>query len=476
MGTRFVRPKRMMHANEAVYTGIRQVKTGWKNTEMFVLVFPTSPLNPRSSFAIMNPEFVKPKMKRNTREIDEEEITIMKIPKKFAAMLLAAGCCMAVVLGGCGKNDETATTAAQTAAETAADTTAAAETTAEQTTAGQQSAEGFETVDETVYVTSRVNVRVEPNTSCESLGVLEVGTSVHRIGYNETWSQVDYNGQVCYIASQYLSAEPVEATTAPQANAGGTAPSTSLGVDFATGAAFTDPVDALSNEAISYGYLENDRDAYNRPNGVFYYESKYGYYGDSIGPNSNTIYLTMDEGYEAGFTPTILDTLKEKNVKATFFITKQFYDSNPEYIQRMIDEGHVIGNHTCAHPSGGIQQLGVEGTKEDLMKLHNLVLDTFGYEMKLFRYPEGTFSEQSLQVVHDLGYRPIWWSFAHVDWKLDDQPDPAESLQKCLDSLHPGAIYLLHAESATNTEILGDFIDGARARGYDFAAIPETGL
>lgn len=402
---------------------------------------------------------------------------MIQIPKKVAAMLLA-GCFAAAVLGGCGKDDG-ATTGAETtaAAQTTAAETTAAETTAAQTTASQQGGEGFQTVDETVYVTSRVNVRVEPNTSCESLGVLEVGTSVRRTGYNETWSQVDYDGAVCYIASQYLSTEQTEATTAPQADAnGGMAPSTSAGVDFTVGAAFTNPVDALSNEAIPYGYSDTDRDAYNRPNGVFYYESKYGYYGDSIGPNSSTIYLTMDEGYEAGFTPTILDTLKEKNVKATFFITKQFFDSDPELIQRMIDEGHTIGNHTCAHPSGGIQQLGAEGTKEDIMKLHNLVLDKFGYDMKLFRYPEGTFSEQSLQVVHDLGYRPIFWSFAHVDWKLDDQPDPTESLAKCLDSLHPGAIYLLHAESATNTEILGDFIDGARAKGYEFAAVPETGL
>lgn len=396
----------------------------------------------------------------------------MKIPKKFAAMLLAASCCMAVVLGGCGK--DTSETVAQTAPETTVQTTVA-ESTAEQTTASQQGSESFQTVDETVYVTSRVNVRVEPNTSCESLGILEVGTSVHRIGYNETWSQVEYNNQTCYIASQYLSKEMTEPTTVSSSN-NGTAPSGSLGIDFSTGAAFTSPVEALSNEAIPYGYPEDDRDQYNRPNGVFYYETKYGYYGDSIGPNTNTIYLTMDEGYEAGFTPTILDTLKEKNVKATFFITKQFFDSDPELIQRMIDEGHVIGNHTCAHPSGGIQQLGIQGTQDDIMKLHNLVLDKFGYEMTLFRYPEGTFSEQSLQVVHDLGYRPIWWSFAHVDWKLDDQPDPTESLQKCLDSLHPGAIYLLHAESATNTEILGDFIDGARAKGYDFAAIPPTGL
>ena len=403
----------------------------------------------------------------------------MRISKKIAAMALTASFCMTAVLSGCGGQDgETtaAVTEAPTAAVTAGAETAAVTTGAETTAAESQ----FQAVDETVYVTSRVNVRVEPNTSCESLAVLEVGESVHRIGYNETWSQVEYNGGVHYIASQYLSTDPAAATAPAETSAGsisvGEAPSVSQGVDWSTGAAFEGDAASLPNDAIPYGYQKQDRDAYNRPNGVFYYETYYGYYGDFVGPNSNTIYLTMDEGYEAGYTPTILDTLKEKNVKATFFITKQFFDSDPELVQRMIDEGHTIGNHTCSHPSGGIQQLGIQGETDDIMKLHNLVKDKFGYEMTLFRFPEGTFSEQSLKVVNDLGYRPIFWSYAHDDYHLDAQPDPAESLQDCLNSLHPGAIYLLHAVSATNTEILGDFIDGARAKGYDFAAVPSNGL
>lgn len=266
-------------------------------------------------------------------------------------------------------------------------------------------------------------------------------------------------------------------STVPASTAAPTTP-----VDAATAAVpsvnppFTDPVTSLSNEAISWGYATNDRDETNRPNGCLYYQRLYGSYADFIGPKNNMIYLTMDEGYEAGYTPTILDTLKEKNVKATFFLTKQFFDSDPDLIQRMIDEGHTIGNHTCAHPAGGIQQLGVDGQTEDIMNLHNLIKDKFNYDMTLFRYPEGVFSQQSLAVLNDLGYRPIFWSFAHNDWNVDNQPDPTDSLQKCLDQIHPGAVYLLHAVSATNTEILGEFIDGARAKGYEFATVPSAGF
>ena len=91
--------------------------------------------------------------------------------------------------------------------------------------------------------------------------------------------------------------------------------------------------------------------------------------------------------------------------------------------------------------------------------------------MTLFRYPSGKFNEQSLAVMKSLGYNSIFWSFAHYDYDVNDQPDPAKSLQKFIDKMHPGAIYLVHAVSSTNTEILGDFIDQARAAGYEFGLI-----
>ena len=231
---------------------------------------------------------------------------------------------------------------------------------------------------------------------------------------------------------------------------------------------------SLPNDSIPYGYGREDWDALNVPNGVYYYRSLYGQYGADFvqDTSSNVIYLTMDEGYEAGYTPRILDTLKEKNVHAVFFLTKQFVDSSPELVRRMIDEGHILGNHTCSHPSGGMPGIGAEAEIADINKLHDMVMDQFGYDMKLFRFPEGTFSVQSLALVRSLGYQSVFWSFAHADWNTANQPDPTESLNAVLDQIHPGAIYLLHAVSSTNTQILGDFIDGARARGYEFGTYP----
>ena len=233
----------------------------------------------------------------------------------------------------------------------------------------------------------------------------------------------------------------------------------------------TSGIAALDNSSEGWG-PGGDRNELNQYACCFYYNNKYKDYGAYfMVENSNYVYLTFDEGYENGYTPKILDTLKEKNVKAVFFITAQFFRENPDLIQRMIDEGHVVGNHSVSHPSKGMPSLSIEAQKNDIMTLHNNVLDKFGYEMKLFRNPAGIFSEQSLAVTNSCGYKSIFWSFAYLDYDPANQPDQAASLNRLMNNLHPGAIYLLHAVSETNTEILGDFIDQARAKGFEFAVI-----
>ena len=221
-----------------------------------------------------------------------------------------------------------------------------------------------------------------------------------------------------------------------------------------------------STEKVPYGFgAEVDED--NRPDGCTWYANKFSNYTALfIMPKSNNIYLTFDEGYEYGFSGEILDTLKEKNVKAVFFITLPYAKQNPDLVQRMIDEGHIIGNHTTTHPAGGLQQYDAQRQIDDIDQVTQYVKDNFGYEMTLFRYPEGSFSEQSLAIVNALGYTPVFWSFAYKDWDVNNQPELSTSLQNALDKAHGGAIYLLHAESETNTRMLPDLIDGLRAKGY----------
>ncbi len=194
--------------------------------------------------------------------------------------------------------------------------------------------------------------------------------------------------------------------------------------------------------------------------------------GICLGNNEKKyIYLTFDQGYEAGYTSKILETLKNNQVTATFFLTAHYVNSEPELVKQMIDEGHIVGNHTVNHKS--MPDLGNDKLKSEMMDLHNVIYEKFGYEMKYMRPPKGEFSERTLQVTSSLGYKTVMWSFAYEDWNEDKQPDEEKSKKKILDNLHNGEIMLLHGNSKTNTNILDNIIKEAKNMGYEFKSLDE---
>lgn len=206
-------------------------------------------------------------------------------------------------------------------------------------------------------------------------------------------------------------------------------------------------------------------DAQNRPTGAVSFQEEYAEFDAyALTNDENRIILTFDQGYENGYTGKILDTLKEKHATAIFFLTGDYAKKEPDLIRRMIAEGHVLGNHGMTHAA--IPTLSDSELEEELLSLHSYVQEQYGYTMQYFRPPCGEYDVCSLAKVQSLGYRTLFWSAAYVDWKTDDQPEPAASLRLLTDSAHGGAIYLLHSVSATNAEILGDLIDALRENGY----------
>lgn len=187
--------------------------------------------------------------------------------------------------------------------------------------------------------------------------------------------------------------------------------------------------------------------------------------------NKKNIYLTFDEGYEAGYTRRILDTLKQNNVKATFFITAHYLNTQPELVQQMLEEGHIVGNHTVNHKS--MPTLSEEKIKTEIMDLHKTVYEKFQYDMKYIRPPMGEFSQKSLQVTKSLGYKTVMWSFAYEDWNEDKQPNEEKAKEKILANLHNGEIMLLHGNSKTNTNILDNLIKDIKEQGYCFKSLDE---
>lgn len=228
---------------------------------------------------------------------------------------------------------------------------------------------------------------------------------------------------------------------------------------------------SLSNQKIGWGIKRNDN--HEQPdvgsnNKKVLEENK----GICLGnKEKKNIYLTFDEGYEAGYTPQLLSTLKKNQVKATFFITAHFVNTQPDLVQQMIDEGHIIGNHTVNHKS--MPELTEEKIKTEVMDLHQVINEKFNYEMKYIRPPKGEFSENTLQVTNRLGYTTVMWSFAYEDWNEDKQPDETSSKKKVLDNLHNGEIMLLHGNSKTNTNILDSIIKEAKNMGYEFKSLDE---
>lgn len=201
------------------------------------------------------------------------------------------------------------------------------------------------------------------------------------------------------------------------------------------------------------------------------YGDEYGVY--FIGPeDSDTVTLTFDQGYENGYTASILDTLREKNVQAVFFLTGHYLRTQPELVQRMIDEGHIIGNHSNDHKVY-CSDISAEESREDALYMQEALRNDFGYEMRLFRFPEGEFSEMSLSLVRDMGYTGVFWSFAYADWDPNNQPEPEKAKEKILSFVHPGEIMLLHSVSSTNAEILPDIIDSIRDMGYNVGVLDE---
>lgn len=399
---------------------------------------------------------------------------------------------LALMAGGCGQTgtgesgDETGSGEVRTEQSRSEESSPA-----ESEDEGQSSSEpdvGYEfvNVNESVFTTMNANLHAAPDETSQVAVVVLKDTYMIRTGYDADWCRVLYEESVYYIQTRYLrlpregeeiptvgdiptGGESIAATPTPAPEESAPTPTPVPDPEVPVGGTLSrDQIAALDNTTIGWGYSTTDRDAYNRPNGCLYYQRLYGKYGaEFIGENTNEIYLTFDEGYEAGYTGQILDTLKEKNATGVFFVTLQYCKQNPELVRRMIDEGHVVGNHSCSHPSGGLPQYGMEYVEEDIMQLHQYVLDNFGYEMWLMRYPEGAFSEQSLAHMQSLGYRCIFWSFAHKDWIVDDQPAVEDTYARVTSQMHNGAIYLLHAVSSSNTAALGDMIDYARANGYE---------
>ena len=200
--------------------------------------------------------------------------------------------------------------------------------------------------------------------------------------------------------------------------------------------------------------------------------ARYGaaYLGD---PTQKTVYLTFDAGYENGCTEKILDTLKKHDAPAAFFLVGNYVEKNADLVRRMVEEGHIVGNHTMRHPD--MSKLTDQAAfSEELTALEELFRETTGKDLpKYYRPPQGLYSEENLKMAQELGYRTVFWSLAYADWNNDAQPTKEQAFSKLLPRIHNGAVVLLHSTSATNAEILDELLTRWEEMGYTFGSLDE---
>ena len=185
------------------------------------------------------------------------------------------------------------------------------------------------------------------------------------------------------------------------------------------------------------------------------------------------LYLTFDCGYKyKDLVVRMLDTLKEKKVPATFFCTMPYLKAAPDEVTRMINENHIVGNHSVNHPSD-CPKITREALAKEVLGVHNYLRVNFGYECKYFRFPTGRNSESAIDLVNNVGYRSVFWSIAHADWDPEKQPGEEVAFNTITSRLHPGAVILLHSTSPDNAAMLGRIIDYAREQGYELRSLDD---
>lgn len=281
-------------------------------------------------------------------------------------------------------------------------------------------------------------------------------------------SDISSNSEISSSPSNIPPASSVPPTSEPVSSGEEAQPTQARVID--AGSINIAELEKLENVKKGWG-PGNQVDALNRPISCDPMQEKYGQYGAIfiMPKEEKKIYLTFDEGYENGYTAKILDALKEKDCKAVFFVTMDYVKRNPDLVKRMIDEGHVVGNHSVTHKS--MPTLTIQQAAEEITGLHNYMVENYNYHMTLFRPPMGEWSTRTLEIANQLGYKTVLWSFAYLDYLVDKQMGVEKAFPKVTGAAHNGAVYLLHAVSKDNADMMANLIDDFRAKGFELALL-----
>ncbi|MFG1664787.1 polysaccharide deacetylase family protein [Streptomyces sp. Y7] len=149
--------------------------------------------------------------------------------------------------------------------------------------------------------------------------------------------------------------------------------------------------------------------------------------------------LTFDDGPDARYTPHILDTLREYDIRAMFFVCGEMVAENPDLVARMADEGHVVGNHTWSHPL--LTQLGRRAIRREMERTSDVIEKSYGERPAWFRAPYGAWNRTAFQLGAELGMDPLAWTVDTLDWTT---PGTRAIVNRVESGAAPGVVVLSH--------------------------------
>ena len=183
------------------------------------------------------------------------------------------------------------------------------------------------------------------------------------------------------------------------------------------------------------------------------------------------IALTFDDGPHPRYTPQILDILKKYGVKATFFAVGENAETYPALMERMVAEGHEIGNHTYNHYH--TPKMDNQTLRQDILACDEALVRLTGKEVRLFRPPEGVCNDEICAVCEEKGYTIVMWSIDTRDWAHTPPQDMIENVKK---HATDGAIILMHdfiGKNSKTPEALRGMIPMLQGLGYEFCTVGE---
>lgn len=179
--------------------------------------------------------------------------------------------------------------------------------------------------------------------------------------------------------------------------------------------------------------------------------------------------MTFDDGPHPSLTPQLLDMLAARGIRATFYVIGRNAERHPQILQRMVDEGHEIGNHTWSHPN--LHGYSDAALLSQIDRTSRAVFDAVGRSPVTMRPPYGNlYSRQRLLLYHQRGMPTVLWSVDPLDWQ---RPGSGIVAQRIVGNCHSGAVILAHDIHRATVRAMPQALDGIAGRGYRFVTMSE---